>query len=384
MTPSPTPPHPRRTARLAGLCVALALACAPALARKHAKAAKQPAAAAPAASAASASAAAPPAPYARREDVALFAEQLAERNGLDADWVRATLAAARYQPSVARLVMPPPAGTAKNWAAYRARFVEPRRIAAGVAFWRANEATLARAEAEYGVPPEIVTGIIGVETLYGRHMGAYRAIDALATLAFDFPAGRSDRSAFFRDELEQLLVMCGLPKVGRMRCDPLAQESSYAGAIGMPQFMPSSVNRYAVDFDGDGRIDLRNSSADVIGSVARYLAEFGWKRGMPTHYAVAPPVDASKRAVLLVPDIVPSFSAERMAELGAELDADGQSHKGLLALVELQNGDAAPSYVAGTDNFYVVTRYNWSSYYALAVIELGQAVRRQGNVTERP
>ncbi len=387
---------PRRIARLAGLCATLAVACAPALAKPNGKPAKR-LAAAPAAATASA----PSAPYARREDVALFAEQVAERNGLDADWVRAALAAARYQASVARLVMPPPAGTAKNWAAYRARFVEPRRIAAGVAFWRANEATLARAEAEYGVPPEIVAGIIGVETLYGQHMGSYRAIDALATLAFDFPAGRKDRSAFFRDELEQLLVMCGVPKAGRGRCDPLTQESaprpagvskaagppllmsSYAGALGLPQFMPSSVNRYAVDFDGDGRIDLYSSSADAIGSVARYLAAFGWKPGMPTHYAVAAPVDAPERATLLVPDIVPTFSAERMAELGADLDADGRAHDGLLALVELQNGDAAPSYVAGTDNFYAVTRYNWSSYYALAVIELGQAVRRQA-ADERP
>jgi membrane-bound lytic murein transglycosylase B len=378
MTPSSSPARPRRIARFAGLCAALALVCTPVLAKKNGKPAKRPAAVA------AASAASAPAPYVRREDVALFAEQVAERNGLDTDWVRATLAAARYQASVARLVMPPPAGTAKNWAAYRARFVEPQRIAAGVAFWRANEATLARAEAEYGVPPEVVVGIIGVETLYGRHMGAYRAIDALATLAFDFPAGRKDRSAFFRDELEQLLVMCGVPKIGRGRCDPLTQESSYAGAIGMPQFMPSSVNRYAVDFDGDGRIDLHDSSADVIGSVAHYLAEFGWKRGLPTHYAVAAPVDASRRATLLVPDIVPSFSAERLAELGAELDADGRSHEGLLALVELQNGDAAPSYVAGTDNFYAVTRYNWSSYYALAVIELGQAVRRRATAPERP
>lgn len=388
-------PSPRRIARLAALCAMLVVACAPALAKQNGKPAPKRLAAAPAAATASA----PSAPYARREDVALFAEQVAERNGLDADWVRATLAAARYQASVARLVMPPPAGTAKNWAAYRARFVEPRRIAAGVAFWRANEATLARAEAEYGVPPEIVAGIIGVETLYGQHMGSYRAIDALATLAFDFPAGRKDRSAFFRDELEQLLVMCGVPKAGRGRCDPLAQESapkpaapqgglskaagppslmsSYAGALGLPQFMPSSVNRYAVDFDGDGRIDLHHSTADAIGSVAHYLAAFGWKRGMPTHYGVAAPVDASERATLLVPDIVPTFSAERMEELGAELDADGKVHEGLLALVELQNGDAAPTYVAGTDNFYAVTRYNWSSYYALAVIELGQAVRRQ-------
>lgn len=371
-------PRLRRAAiRTGGVCVALGVACTPLLAKKSARTKT----AGPPASVASAPAA--PAAYAKRADVALFAEQVAARNDLDPAWVRAALAAARSQPNAARLVMPPPAGTAKNWAAYRARFVEPHRIGAGAAFWRANEESLARAEAEYGVPSAIVVGIVGVETLYGRHMGSYRAIDALATLAFDFPAGRSDRSAFFRDQLEQLLVMCGAPKEGHAGCDPLAVESSYAGAVGMPQFMPGSVNRYAVDFDGDGRIDLRRSAADVVGSVARYLAEHGWKRGMPTHYAVAAPVDASARATLLVPDIVPTFSAARMAELGAELEVAGKAHEGLLALVELQNGDAAPSYVAGTDNFYAVTRYNQSSYYALAVIELGEAVRRQV-AAERP
>jgi membrane-bound lytic murein transglycosylase B len=272
--------------------------------------------------------------------------------------------------SVAQLIQPPPSGTAKNWAAYRARFVEPVRIRAGVAFWEENEHWLREAEARFGVPPEIVVGIVGVETLYGRHMGDFRVLDALATLALDFPAeAPRDRSAFFRDELGSFLVLC------RSRgLDPLAPTGSYAGASGMPQFMPSSVLRYAVDFDGDGRVDLQGSPADVIGSVANYLAEFGWQRGQPTHYLVGVPVEAADRAVLLAPDILPSFSAAQFAEHGAALEAAGRVHEGPLALVELQNGSAAPSYVAGTGNFYAITRYNWSSYYALAVIELGQAV----------
>ena len=314
--------------------------------------------------------------YGRREDVQRFGAELAERNGLDPAAVLAALAAARFQPSVTRYIMPPPAGTAKNWAAYRARFVEPLRIKAGLAFWRANEAWLQQAEAAYGVPPEVVVGIVGVETIYGQQMGNFRAIDALATLAFDFPPGRKDRSAFFRDELEQLFVMCrGTAQLAA--CDPLAQKSSFAGAMGMPQFMPGSINRYAIDFDADGRIDLQRSAADTIGSVAHYLAEFGWQRGLPTRFEVAVPVDAAERATLLVPDIVPSFSAAQFAEHGAELGPAAQEHVGLLALVELQNGDAAPSYIAGTTNFYAITRYNWSSYYALAVIELGEAVKRQ-------
>lgn len=310
-----------------------------------------------------------PPPYAEREDVRRFAAEAAERHGLDRAWIERQLRAARYLPSVTRLIMPPPAGTAKNWAAYRARFVEPQRIGAGVAFWQQHRETLARAEQQYGVPASLVVGIIGVETFFGRITGDFRAVDALATLAFDFPSGRSDRSAFFRDELEQLLLW-----TSREDLDPLGVRGSFAGAIGLPQFMPSSINRFAVDFDGDGHVDLRGSAADAIGSVARFLAEHGWMAGLPTHYAVTPPDAEIDRAVLLVPDIVPSFTAAQFAERGAELDDAGRRHDGLLALVALDNGDAPRSFVAGTQNFFVVTRYNRSSYYALAVIELGAAI----------
>jgi membrane-bound lytic murein transglycosylase B len=309
--------------------------------------------------------------YGRREDVLRFAAEVAARHGLDASTLERQLAEARKLPSVQRLIMPPPAGTAKNWAAYRDRFVEPQRIQAGLAFWRANERWLEAAEARWGVPASLVVGIIGVETFYGRHTGSFRAIDALATLAFDFPPGRRDRSEFFRSELEQLLLLAHREKV-----EPASYKSSYAGALGLPQFMPGSLTRWAVDFDDDDHIDLQRNPADAIGSVAHYLAAFGWVRDMPTHYAVAAPVDVSDRAHLLSPDILPSFTPAQFAERGAELAAPARAHDGLLALVELQNGDAAPSFVAGTSNFYAVTRYNWSSYYAMAVIELGQAVRR--------
>ncbi len=310
--------------------------------------------------------------YGRREDVMHFAADFALRQDIDVDWVQTTLAQARYLPTVARLIMPPPAGTAKNWAAYRGRFVEPVRIRAGLAFWAEHADWLAKAEERYGVPAELVVGILGVETIYGRQMGDFRVLDALATLAFDFPAGRRDRSAFFRDELEQFLLMCR-----RGGSEPVSVRGSYAGAMGLPQFMPSSVNQRAVDFDGDGRIDLQRSAPDAIGSVAHFLAEAGWQRGMPTHFEVAAPVDARERALLLVPDILPSFTPQELAEHGARLSDAGAGFEGKLALVELQNGDAAPSYVAGTPNFYAVTRYNWSSYYAMAVIELGAAVRQR-------
>lgn len=308
--------------------------------------------------------------YDRRADVQAFAEEVAARRQWDADWVLRQLRQARMRTASQRLMMPAPPGQPKNWAAYRDRFVEPRRLAAGLGFWRANRDPLARAEARYGVPPEIIVGIVGVETFYGQVPGTVRVLDALATLAFDFPEGRSDRSAYFRTELEEYLAYVrreGLP-VTEVR-------GSFAGAIGLPQFMPGSLNRHAVDFDGDGHIDLSSTAADAIGSIANFLAEHGWQRGLPTHYEVTPPADPVARATLLAPDIVPSFSVAEFERLGAVLPAAARGHDGLLALVLVENGDAAPSLIAGTANFFALTRYNRSSYYARAVIELGAAVR---------
>jgi membrane-bound lytic murein transglycosylase B len=310
--------------------------------------------------------------YAGRDDAMRFAADVAEARRLDADWVRGQLAQARYVPAVAKLIAPPPAGTPKNWAAYRARFIEPARVRAGADFWRRHQSWLSQAEQRYGVPASIVVGIVGVETLYGKHTGGFRAIDALATLAFDFPRDAPrDRSAFFRDELGALLALAAREGVAAT-----SMKGSYAGALGLPQFMPSSWSRFAIDFDGDGKVDLQRSAPDAIGSVARYLAEFGWITGRPTHFDVAAPTEPADRAVLLAPDIVPNWNADYLAERGAQLSPAGRAFDRALALVELQNGDAPPSYVAGTSNFYAITRYNWSSYYAMAVIELGAAVQR--------
>jgi membrane-bound lytic murein transglycosylase B len=314
-----------------------------------------------------------PVAYGARDDVMRFADEVAARHAeLDRAWVREQLQRARLVERVRQLIMPPPSGTAKNWAAYRARFVERDRIAAGVAFWRANAPWLAQAEARWGVPAQVIVGVIGVETYYGRLTGGFRVIDALATLSFDFPTGRRDRTPFFRGELEQFLLWCA-----RERCDVTQVQGSFAGAMGLPQFMPGSINRWAVDFDGDGHVNLAASPADAIGSIARYLHYFGWQRGLPTHFDVRAPDDAANRALLLGPDILPLFSAEEFIERGATLPAEGRAHDGPLALVELQNGDAPPSHVAGTRNFWAVTRYNWSSYYAMAVIDLGAAVAQR-------
>jgi membrane-bound lytic murein transglycosylase B len=312
-------------------------------------------------------------PYAGHEEAMGWADQVAERRGLDREWLRLAVGQAQFLPVVARLMQPAPPGTPKNWRVYRGRFIDPIRINAGVRFWQENQAVLERAEKEYGVPAEIIVGIVGVETIYGQQMGNFRVIDALATLAFNFPESHpraTERRDYFRGELEHFLVL-----QNQLQADPLKPLGSYAGAMGMPQFMPSSWVRWAVDFDGDGRVDLVRSPADVIGSVANYFKSYGWQAGMPTHYPVSfDPAKLDKDA-LLAPDILPTFSVASFTAKGAVLEGTALEHQGPLALVELQNGDAEPQYVAGTENFYVITRYNWSSYYAMAVIELGREVK---------
>lgn len=310
-----------------------------------------------------------PQPYGRRADLMEFAAGLAIDENWELEPLRALLAQAQKLPSVQRLIMPAPTGTAKDWATYRARFVEPRRLQAGLRFWEQNADALARAEATYGVPAELIAGLIGVETFYGQITGGFRVLDALATLAFDFPSGRSDRSAFFRTELAEFLKL-----TRREGLDPLAVKGSYAGALGWPQFMPGSWNRHAVDFDGDGRVDLIASPVDAIGSVANYLVQHGWQRGMTTHYGLAMPDDAAARAQLLAPDIKPSFTLAQLQALGAQPAEAAQAHAGPLAVIELQNGAAPATYWLGTENFYALTRYNWSSYYAMAVLDLGRTL----------
>ena len=257
----------------------------------------------------------PPPGYEGRADVAAFVRDVVQRHpDLDEEVVATTLSEARYQPQVAKFIMPAASPAAKNWKVYRSRFLDTLRVREGVNFWRDNEAWLQQAEARWGVPARIIVAIIGVETIYGRQTGGFRAVDALATLAFDFPRGRSDRSEFFRDELEALFALASRDKI-----NPLSLKGSYAGALGMPQFMPSTWLKFALDFDGDGRIDLHRSTPDVIGSVASYLAGHGWIKDLPTHFDVLPPMAEADRAVLLAPDILPSFTATEFAERGATL-----------------------------------------------------------------
>lgn len=320
--------------------------------------------------------------YATRADAMAFADDVASRREMDVEWVRRAIGQARLLARVPQLMLPAPKGVPKNWGTYRKRFIDDVRIQAGVQFWNQNQASLERAEREMGVPAAMIVGIIGVETIYGQNMGSFRVIDALTTLTFDFPDAHpraSERTAFFKRELEQFLSL-----TYRSHTDPMSLRGSYAGAMGLGQFMPSSWSRYAIDFDGDGKVDLFSSPADAIGSVANYFLAYGWKPAMPTHY----PIDVSQCTpeqldALLLPDILPTFSASAMQSQCVILDEAAAKHHGSLALIELQNGGDVPTFVAGTENFYTVTRYNWSSYYAMAVIELGQEVARARSALTR-
>jgi membrane-bound lytic murein transglycosylase B len=298
-----------------------------------------------------------------------FVADMVREHGFERDALAALMADARYQQRIIDAMNRP--YEAKPWRAYRALFITPERIAGGVAFRRDNDALLRRAEAAYGVPPEIITAIVGVETNYGRHLGDHRVLDALSTLGFSYPK----RAAFFRGELEEFLLLARDEQV-----DPRAVKGSYAGAVGKPQFIPSSYRAYAVDFDADGRRDLWGSDADVIGSVGNYLAQNGWRRGEPVAAPVVlsagPPAGieiATKRPVR------PELTVQRLADAGvqAAADAPGAPETTRAVLIEL-DGDG-PEYWLGFDNFYAITRYNNSNLYAMAVYQLSREIaRRQG------
>jgi membrane-bound lytic murein transglycosylase B len=250
--------------------------------------------------------------------------------------------------------------------------VEPIRIKAGVEFWNAHAQTLARAEAEYGVPAEIIVGVLGVETLYGRMAGKYRVMDALTTLGFAYPdtANRDARMRYFRGELEQVLLYAR-----ENNMDPFSLLGSFAGAIGWPQFMPGSIRNFAVDFDGDGKIDLRNSPQDAIGSIASFLVRHGWKTGLPLVFPANLPTDDSSRwQALGKRGLVADVTLDELTQAG--ISATNAPPADLLyGLVDLQDDTNPTLYWLGTENFFAITKYNRSYFYAMSVLELGAAVK---------
>ncbi|MBL8485982.1 MAG: lytic murein transglycosylase B [Rhodocyclaceae bacterium] len=311
-------------------------------------------------------AAALPAPAARdfehRPEVRTFVAEMRDRHGFPEADLRRAFREARFQPSVIRAIMPPRDPGIRSWQAYRARFVEPGRVVMGQRFRRENAAALAGAAARYGVPEEVIVAIIGVETIFGRHTGGYRTFDALATLAFGYPP----RAELFRRELEELLLLAR--EEGR---DPRGYKGSYAGALGLPQFLPSSRRRHAVDFDEDGRIDLAASPADAIGSVARFLADHGWRSGEPV--LVPATANGDRVAELLALGIEPRLRPAEMADYGvAAPDAPDLP----ATLVDYVTPAAGTEYRLGFRNFYVLTRYNRSSFYATAVFDLAEALKQ--------
>lgn len=308
--------------------------------------------------------------YAAHPAALEFARQMQDEHGLDAASIMATLSAIAPDEQVIRLITPPATRSARSWSRYRQQFIEPVRINNGLAFWNENDTALHAASQQYGVPEEIIVAIIGVETIYGRYTGTFTTASALATLAFDYPP----RAPLFRRELENLFLLAR--EQGR---EPMTYEGSYAGAMGYPQFLPSSIRNFAVDFDGDGRIDLERSPADAIGSVANYLAKHGWRTGGPV--AIRAHVeDAQAVAPLIAAGIDPVFTAadfDAHRALALDTIPTGES----AALIDLESPDAATEYWLGFRNFYVITRYNRSSFYAMAVFQLARALRSASSET---
>lgn len=300
--------------------------------------------------------------FSDRPEVRAFIADMVERHAFAERALERLFAGVRPQGTVLALIAPAPPGS-RSWRAYRGNFVNARRIDAGVAFWRAHAATLERAARTFGVPPEIVVAIIGVETEYGRNTGGFAVLDALATLAFDYPR----RAEYFRSELEQYLLY-----TRESGLDAAALKGSYAGAIGIPQFMPGSIRQFGVDFDGDGRRDLRASRPDAIASVANFLAAHGWVAGAPV--AIPASVRGEAYRAFASGEVVPTLRPEVLEAAGVELAAPVDPDAPCV-LVELESPDAPPVYLVGLQNFYALTRYNRSSFYAAAVNELAEEIK---------
>ncbi|GAA5234597.1 lytic murein transglycosylase B [Verticiella sediminum] len=318
-----------------------------------------------------------------------YAQEVARKFDLPLPAVEAALANARYNATVVRLMTPssaPPGVRKRSWPAYRARFVEPIRIRHGLAFWQENARDLAEAERRYGVPASVIVAIIGVETVYGRNMGNFRVLDALYTLSFSYPGtGERDRSEYFRGELAEFLAATIRDGIA-----PEAPLGSYAGAMGMSQFMPSSIRDFGVSTGGRGMPDLANNPRDAVHSVANYLAAHGWRAGQPVFAPVRMPANASalvdgglepRRAwAQLQRDGVQDARPAMAGLVSGGLGDDGTQswQRSPLGVVNLPNdGAGTVEYRLGTPNFFAITHYNRSYFYASAVADLAAELERR-------
>lgn len=313
----------------------------------------------------------------RSASLKAFATEIARSRGLNESEVLALLNQARINSTVSRIVAPPPPGQprpAKSWQTYRNRFVEPIRIRAGKAFMQEYRVELARAEERYGVPAEIIAAIIGVETLYGKQMGNFRVLDALYTLAFDYPdTSRPDRQEMFRNQLADLIE---LHLKGKL--DALTLKGSYAGAVGIPQFMPGSIKRFAVSAQGEGaNVDLLKNTPDAIVSVANFLVAHGWQRGLPVFAPVELPADPKR---LVDGGLTPNLDWTQLQAAGAKLmpgATAGNWIKSALGVIDLPEQPVGTvEYRTATPNFFAITMYNRSYFYATSVADLAAALKR--------
>ncbi len=301
-----------------------------------------------------------PQPMTGQVTVTRFIDEMVAKHGFQRADLVALFEKVQPRERIIQIMTAPAEG--KPWNKYRPIFVNEARIRGGVDFWRDNNAALARAESQYGVPAEIIIAIIGVETRYGGNMGGFNVIDALATLAFDYPP----RAEYFRSELEQFLLL-----TREEHLDPLLPKGSYAGAMGEAQFMPSSYRNYSVDFDGDGRRDLWHSTSDAIGSVAHYLSGYGWQRAQP----IATPAQVTGNSYESVLDEKPVKPTRTITEFRTHgVQPQSRLDKDQLATLLRFETDTGDEFWLGLDNFYVITRYNHSHRYAMAVYQLSQEI----------
>jgi membrane-bound lytic murein transglycosylase B len=296
----------------------------------------------------------------RADEFKQFAQEMASRHNFDADQVERLLKSTTFRDDIIEAITRP--AESKAWYEYRPIFLKPDRVAGGVEFWQENEALLTSVSEKYGVPPEIIVAIIGVETRYGKHTGKYRVIDALTTLAFGYPK----RADFFRRELEAFLLLAREESV-----DIESAMGSYAGAMGKPQFISSSYREYAVDHDADGRRDLWNSNADIIASVASYFVTHGWKPNQPVTLLTQGGGDLQ---AFVDAGMKPSITVGKLLSKGVRpVNGESLDPNTLTTLIALDTGEQH-EYWLGLHNFYVITRYNHSNLYAMAVYQLSQEI----------
>lgn len=291
-----------------------------------------------------------------------FITEMVHKHKFDAAELESLFNKTQRRQSILDAISRPAEG--KPWHEYRPIFLTRSRLKGGIKFWQQNKEPLQKAAEVYGVPEEIIVSIIGVETRYGKHAGRYPVMDALATLAFAYPP----RSTFFRKELQEYLLM-----TREEGLDPMKQKGSYAGAMGMPQFIASSFRRYAIDFNGDGQRDLWNNRTDVIGSVANYFKKHHWKKGQPIAHRVR--VHGERYKNIISKGLKPTLSLKELMDNGVSLPQGlPKDIKG--TLLELK-GKKGLEYWVTWHNFYVISRYNHSALYSMAVFQLSQRIRAE-------